>query len=277
MAMKIRAWLRNSTNSTLVMPASPPAAISTVATRSDRAVLGCRPSARKATAIGALMSMFGIGHHAGDHRRHGDIEHRAEQQRDEDADGHVALRIAGLFGVRRDRVEADVGEEDDRRPEHDARQAVGHEGRAGGVVDRQQPAVQPDQAQHAPGVGRLSLASARTSGSNSLPRPADRLRLRAGRPRSRWRRRRSSRPPRAAESRPAFCSRCGLLLGPFDDDRPPPICFVKRRMPRVSARCVARQVVLDQVRASPAPAGSTRCDTGIASNWPDRRRPSPRR
>ena len=58
------------------------------------------------------------------------------------ADGHVALRFLRLFGVRGDRIEADVGEEDDRRPEHDPRQAVGHERRARGVVDRQQPAVQ---------------------------------------------------------------------------------------------------------------------------------------
>ena len=36
-----------------------------------------------------------------------------------------------LFGVGRDRVEADVGEEHDRRPQHDARQAVGHERRCG--------------------------------------------------------------------------------------------------------------------------------------------------
>ena len=30
--------------------------------------------------------------------------------------GHVALRVAGLLGVGRDRVEADVGEEDHRGP-----------------------------------------------------------------------------------------------------------------------------------------------------------------
>ena len=44
------------------------------------------------------------------------------------ADGHVALRLAGLLGVGGNRVEADEGEEHDRRPEHDARQAVGGNG-----------------------------------------------------------------------------------------------------------------------------------------------------
>ena len=34
----------------------------------------------------------------------------------DDADRHVALRVLGLLRVGRDRVEADVGEEDDRRP-----------------------------------------------------------------------------------------------------------------------------------------------------------------
>ena len=36
-------------------------------------------------------------------------------ERDDDADRHVARRVLRLLGVGRDRVEADVGEEDDRR------------------------------------------------------------------------------------------------------------------------------------------------------------------
>ena len=41
-----------------------------------------------------------------------DVEHGAEQERAYEADRHVALRIARLFRRGRDRVEADVGEED---------------------------------------------------------------------------------------------------------------------------------------------------------------------
>ena len=41
--------------------------------------------------------------------------------------GHVALRVARLFGVRRDRIEADVGEEDVGRALEHAGDAVGHE------------------------------------------------------------------------------------------------------------------------------------------------------
>ena len=55
-----------------------------------------------------------------------DVEDRADDQRGDDADRHVALRVLGLLGVGRDRVEADVGEEDDRRPgEHAERLPAG--------------------------------------------------------------------------------------------------------------------------------------------------------
>ena len=48
-------------------------------------------------------------------RRHQDVEHGAEQQRTDQADRHVALRVLGLFGRGRNRIEADIGEEDRRR------------------------------------------------------------------------------------------------------------------------------------------------------------------
>ena len=53
------------------------------------------------------------GHQAGEADGDGHVEHRADDQRGDDADGQVALRVAALLGGRRDRVEADVGEEDD--------------------------------------------------------------------------------------------------------------------------------------------------------------------
>ena len=48
-----------------------------------------------------------------------DIEHGANQQRPDDADGHVALRILGLLRGGADGVKADVGKEDDSRAAHD--------------------------------------------------------------------------------------------------------------------------------------------------------------
>ena len=44
---------------------------------------------------------------------HGHIENGADNQGGDDADGQVALRVAALLGGGGDRVEADVGEEDD--------------------------------------------------------------------------------------------------------------------------------------------------------------------
>jgi len=56
-----------------------------------------------------------IGHHAGEHQRHGDVQHGADDQRGDDADGHVAIGTAGLFRVGGNRVKSDVGEKDNGR------------------------------------------------------------------------------------------------------------------------------------------------------------------
>ncbi len=44
---------------------------------------------------------------------HQAVENRADDERADDADRHVALGILGFLGGRRNRVEADVGEEND--------------------------------------------------------------------------------------------------------------------------------------------------------------------
>ena len=62
----------------------------------------------------------GVGDHARDDRGHADVQDRAYRQRGQNANGHVARRINGFFRVSGDGVEADVGEEDDGRPQHDA-------------------------------------------------------------------------------------------------------------------------------------------------------------
>ncbi len=54
-----------------------------------------------------------VAHHSGQDQRHHDVQKRADHEAREDSDRHVALRIAGFLGRRGDRVEADVGEEDD--------------------------------------------------------------------------------------------------------------------------------------------------------------------
>ena len=62
---------------------------------------GCRPTPTRLRADRA-------------DRARGDqqVEHGADRERADQADRHVALRVLGFFGRGRDRVEADVGEED---------------------------------------------------------------------------------------------------------------------------------------------------------------------
>ena len=52
-----------------------------------------------------------------------DVEHRADQQGADDADGHVALGVLGLLRGGADGVKPDIGEENKARPAHDARPA----------------------------------------------------------------------------------------------------------------------------------------------------------
>ncbi len=59
-------------------------------------------------------------HHSGDHEGHGHVQGRADAQGREDADRHVALGVLGLLGRRGHDVEADVGEEHQRRAGEDA-------------------------------------------------------------------------------------------------------------------------------------------------------------
>ena len=72
---------------------------------------------------------FLVRHHPGQHDADDDVDQRADRQAAEDADRQVALRVLRLLRRRRDRVEADVGEEDDRRALVDAGEAVGRERR----------------------------------------------------------------------------------------------------------------------------------------------------
>ena len=68
-----------------------------------------------------------IRHEPREDRGDDDVDDRAEDERPDDADGHVAPRVLALLGARRDGVEADVGEEDDGRARPDPGEAVRRE------------------------------------------------------------------------------------------------------------------------------------------------------
>jgi hypothetical protein len=55
--------------------------------------------------------------------RHQQIEYGADRERADQTDRHVALRVLGFLGGGRDRVEADIGEEDRGRRADDAHAA----------------------------------------------------------------------------------------------------------------------------------------------------------
>ena len=54
-----------------------------------------------------------VRHNAGRDCRNENVENRASQERADDADGHVPLRIFRFLRRGADRVKPDVGEEDD--------------------------------------------------------------------------------------------------------------------------------------------------------------------
>ena len=62
-------------------------------------------------------------HHAEQHNRNADVEHRTDDQRSDDAEGQVALRVARLLGRGGDGIEADVSEENDSASGDDAAEA----------------------------------------------------------------------------------------------------------------------------------------------------------
>ena len=106
MARKTRGWLSIITSSTEVMPAS---------AGGDEILRPGQPDLPERVGHRRVDVDLVVGHHAGQHRRRPRCRGRADHQRRDDADRHVARRILRLLGVRGDRVEADVGEEDDRR------------------------------------------------------------------------------------------------------------------------------------------------------------------
>lgn len=66
-------------------------------------------------------------HDAGKYGGDRHIHQGADDQRADDADGHVAFGIAGFFGDGGDAVETDIGEKGDRRSGADAGETVGRE------------------------------------------------------------------------------------------------------------------------------------------------------
>ena len=87
------------------------------------------PRSRNARAIGASMLISRHGTMPVRTRRDSNVQDRADQQRSDDADGQVALRILGLLRRGGDGIEADVGEKYVRSSGADAGEADGREGR----------------------------------------------------------------------------------------------------------------------------------------------------
>ena len=54
-----------------------------------------------------------VADHAGEHRHHGDVQHRADHERRNDTNRHIALRVLRFLCVSGHGVEPDVREEDD--------------------------------------------------------------------------------------------------------------------------------------------------------------------
>jgi hypothetical protein len=106
------------------------------------------------------------GNETGEADGDGDVEHGADDQRGDDADGKIALGIAALFGGSGDGIEADVGEEDDGAAGEHARPAVGHEGmpvagmdEADGGEDEDEDGNELESHHHVVGGGRLADAA----------------------------------------------------------------------------------------------------------------------
>ena len=104
---------------------------------------------------------------------HSAVEERAGDERGEDADGQIALRMLALLGRGRDGVEPNVGEEDDGAAGKDARPAVGHEGmpvvrldEAGRGEDEDEDGGDLDEDEDVVGAGRLANAAHEDDGEN---------------------------------------------------------------------------------------------------------------
>ncbi len=91
----------------------------------------CDAPVKSAIEEGARDRRFDIhippGHHAGKNAGHQNIQNGAHQQRGDDADRQVALRILSFLRGRRNRVESDVGKEYVSRAGTDPRETEGSE------------------------------------------------------------------------------------------------------------------------------------------------------
>ena len=81
------------------------------------------PGAASAREIGSATSSAGVRHQPGEDQADADVERRRDDDRRQQRARHGAPRIARLGGGRRDRVEADVGEEQEARAAQHARGA----------------------------------------------------------------------------------------------------------------------------------------------------------
>ena len=78
---------------------------------------------------------FEVRNHPGEDSRYGDVQNRADDERQDDAAGQIFLRILDFFSRRRNSIETDVSEEDDGCAGKDTRPAIRHEGNPVGCID----------------------------------------------------------------------------------------------------------------------------------------------
>ena len=113
-----------------------------------------------------------VGQRARRRDRDEDVEDRGDDERAEDRDRQVALRLLGLLARRGYRVEADVGEEDQRRGARDAREALGHE-RAEVVRVERREGEHEEEDQHADLIRTITVLARALSRTPAMSTPGD--------------------------------------------------------------------------------------------------------
>ena len=86
----------------------------------SRPSAGCAPPGMQRELLERVHYRRGVAHDGlpwddpTEHDGNSAVKHGAGDKGSEDAEGQIALRLLALFGGGRDRIEANVGEEDDR-------------------------------------------------------------------------------------------------------------------------------------------------------------------
>ena len=152
---------------------------------------GCAPRYCHGVSDGSIRGGAGdeggVLHHAEQHDRDADVEHGADDQRGDDAKGQVALRSLAFFGGGGNRIEADIGEEDDGAAGDDAAEAGRGEGlpvrgmnQHAADDEKSQDGADFDGDHHVVGFGRLAHAAHQQQRQNKDDEKSGQIEVRAG-------------------------------------------------------------------------------------------------